>query len=309
MSKIKFSIAIPAYKHLYLKEAIESILLQSYPNYEIIIVNDASPYDLDSIVLSYGDDRIKYFKNERNCGAINVVDNWNLCLRYATGNFLICMGDDDKLLPNCLEEYINLIKKYPSLYIYHAWTEIIDEKSNVVSLQNSQPEWENVYSLIWHRWNGRVQYIGDFLYNVNYLRKCGGFYKLPLAWGSDEISANISAKEFGIANTQVPIFQYRVNSHTITKTGNVSIKLEAIMQEKQWYDNFLLEVPTNHIELVYWNMLKNEFKKHFEKKIALTISEDLRQHSIFKILYWWRMKHKYYLSYKGFVYALIQAYR
>ena len=104
------------------------------------------------------------------------------------------------------------------------------------------------------------------MYNVRFLKKCGGFYKLPLAWGSDEISANIAAKEFGIANTQVPIFQYRINSQTITQTGNVSVKLEAILKEKQWYHNFLLERPTDHIAFVYWNMLNNECRKHFEKK-------------------------------------------
>ena len=306
---MKFSILIPTYNIFFLKEAIDSILSQSYTNYEIIIVNDASPYDIDSIIYSYNDNRIKYFKNEKNCGAINVVDNWNTCLRYATGDFLICMGDDDKLLPNCLDEYVKLIDKYPNLNIYHAWTEIINDESNIIALQNSQPEWENVYSLIWHRWNGRVQYIGDFLYNVRFLKKCGGFYKLPLAWGSDEISANIAAKEFGIANTQVPIFQYRINSQTITQTGNVSVKLEAIMKEKQWYNNFLLERPTDHIAFVYWNMLNNECRKHFEKKIALTIAEDLRQHSIFRVLYWWRLRIKYDLSMKALIYAIIQAYK
>ena len=306
---MKFSIVIPTYKHLFLKEAIESVLSQSFSDYEIIIVNDASPYDIDSIIDSFKDSRIRYFKNEKNCGAIDVVDNWNLCLNYAIGDFLICMGDDDKLLPNCLEEYAKLIDKYPNLHIYHAWTEIINENSDVVSLQSSQPEWENVYSLIWHRWNGRVQYIGDFLFNVKFIKECGGFYKLPLAWGSDEISANISAKEFGIANTQVPVFQYRVNSQTITNTGNVSVKLEAILKEKQWYKNFLLEKPVDHIALVYWKMLKNEYQRHFEKKIALTIAEDLRESSIFRILYWWRLKGKYDLSNKALIYALIQSYK
>ena len=75
--RIKFSVTIPAYKDRYLKETIDSVLAQTYQNYEIVIVNDASPYDLDSIVQQYTDQRIRYFKNEKNCGAKNVVDNWN----------------------------------------------------------------------------------------------------------------------------------------------------------------------------------------------------------------------------------------
>ena len=102
---MKFSILIPAYKLAFFKECLDSILVQTYKNFEIVIVNDSSPEDLESVVLKYSDSRIKYFKNEKNCGVINVVDNWNICLSHATGDYVICIGDDDKLLPNCLEEY------------------------------------------------------------------------------------------------------------------------------------------------------------------------------------------------------------
>ena len=61
---IKFSVTIPAFKDKYLKETIDSVLAQTYPNYEVVIVNDASPYDLDSIVSQFDDHRIRYFKNE-----------------------------------------------------------------------------------------------------------------------------------------------------------------------------------------------------------------------------------------------------
>ncbi len=106
---MKFSITIPAYKKRYLAEAIESVIRQSYNDFELIIVDDCSPEDLYSIVQSFSDSRIKYFRNQTNCGAIDVVDNWNICLSYCTGDFVICMGDDDRLLPNCLEEYLELI--------------------------------------------------------------------------------------------------------------------------------------------------------------------------------------------------------
>lgn len=225
---MKFSIAIPAYKASYLKECIDSILCQTYKDFELIIVNDASPENLDSIVTSYDDSRIRYYVNEKNCGAIDVVDNWNKCLSYAKGDYIICMGDDDRLLPNCLEEYDNLIKKIPNLGVYHAWTEIIDEYSNVVQMQEARPLYEGVYSMMWGRWKGRLQYIGDFLFDRRLLVSNGGFYKLPLAWASDDITAYTAAKKNGIANMQVPGFQYRVNSQTISSTGNVTLKLQAI---------------------------------------------------------------------------------
>ena len=190
---MKFSITVPAYKAQFLKECIDSILAQTYPNFELIIVNDASPEDLDLIVNAYSDNRIRYYKNKVNCGAVNVVDNWNKCLEYATGDYLICMGDDDMLAPDCLTEYLQLMKCYPDLDIYHGRTEIINEHTKFYMLQEARPKYESVYSLIWHRWKGRAQFIGDFLFRVQALKEKGGFYKLPLAWASDDISANIMA--------------------------------------------------------------------------------------------------------------------
>ena len=207
---MKFSITIPAYKRAYLKEAIDSCLAQTYQDFELIIVNDASPEDLDSIVAGYDDKRIRYYKNERNCGAVNVVDNWNKCLKYATGNYIICMGDDDRWLPCCLEEYMKLMAKYPGLGVYHGWTEIINENSAFCRVTAARPEFETAYSLIWHRWRGcREQFIGDFLFNVNALRKNGGFFKRPMAWASDDISAVMCSVSKGIANTQKLVFQYQ----------------------------------------------------------------------------------------------------
>lgn len=74
---MKFSILVPAYKPQFLAECIESILAQTYPDWELIIVNDASPYDIDSIVSKYDDERIHYRKREQGFGAKRLVENWD----------------------------------------------------------------------------------------------------------------------------------------------------------------------------------------------------------------------------------------
>lgn len=307
---LKFSITIPAYKRTYLKDAIDSCLAQTYENFELIIVNDASPEELDSIINSYSDIRIRYYKNKTNCGAINVVDNWNKCLEYAKGDYIICMGDDDCLLPYCLEEYLKLIEKYPELGVYHAWTEIIDESGNFVNMTAARPEFESVYSLIWHRWvEGRSQYIGDFLFDTKLLRKNGGFYKLPLAWGSDDISVIIAAKPLGIANTQTPCFCYRVNSHTISNTSNSNYKMIAILDEIQWYKVFLKEIPTSELDIKYRECIIRIMPHYFDKKKGITIAKDLTGTSYFKLLYWIKNRRKYNLTTRCFIHALIQSFK
>ncbi len=306
---MKISVTIPAYKKTYLQECIESILVQTYTDFEVIIVNDASPEDLESVVTQFSDSRIRYYHNEKNCGAVDVVDNWNICLRYAKSDYVICMGDDDRLLPTCLEEYAKLIEAYPGRGVYHAWTQIIDEHSQVVRMQEARPVTESVYSMMWERWNGRYQYIGDFLYDRELLVQNGGFYKLPLAWASDDISAYMAAASTGIVNMQVPGFQYRVNSQTISKTGNIDIKLDAINQEEQWYKDFLKTEPdcSDVVVHTFWRMVIGYLSKAMMKKRIFTISTDMANNGLSRIFHYIHHRKDYSLTTKMLGYALIDA--
>lgn len=310
LRSVLFSVLIPAYKRKFLCDAISSCLIQTYKNFEIIIVDDASPEDLKSVVDQFHDSRIKYYRNEKNCGAINVVDNWNICLSYAIGDYVICMGDDDKLLPNCLEEYVKLIKKYPNIGLLHGWTEIIDEKSNPIRLTVHRCEFESAISLMWHRQHVyEDQFIGDFCFKHSSLKRQKGFFKLPLAWGSDDISALIAASENGVANTQSVVFQYRINSQTISKSGNVEIKLQSIEKEFKWNQNFLAQPIKSHSDKLYCQQMIKELKKYKAKKQGQNLALDMKAHSFFRIFYWWRLRNCYKLEFKTLVFAFIQAHK
>lgn len=307
---MNFSILIPAYKQKYLHECIESCLSQTYSDFEVIIVDDASPEDLKSVVDKFSDSRIRYYRNKKNCGALHVVDNWNICLGYAKGDYVICMGDDDKLLPNCLEEYSKLIEKYPYVGLLHGWTEIINEHSEVVGLTTHRCEHESVISLMWHRKHAyEKQFIGDFCFQREWLQKKGGFYDLPLAWGSDDISAYIGASKNGVANTQVPVFQYRVNSQTISSTGNIESKMKAIMLENRWKEDYLNNFDCSAMDELYRKELLHDLPRDYQKKCGLTMAFDMKCQSKWRIFYWWKNRKRYKLENTTIVYALMQSFK
>lgn len=289
---MKFSITIPAFKQRYLYEAIESCLAQTYKDFELIIVDDASPEDLKSVVDRFQDSRIRYYRNEKNCGAMHVVDNWNICLGYAKGDYIICMGDDDRLLPNCLEEYAQLIEAYPEVDVFHGWTEIIDEESKSIDINEPRPLKESVYSLMYYRLKGRQQYIGDFLYKTEALRKNGGYYYLPLAWGSDDITAYIAAASHGIVNSQNVLFQYRKNKYTISKSSNCKIQIQSFLKYKQWAFDFL-ENHKKDMSDIFYVKIKNEFNHLFKKKMLGTIGKDLSSNGLKNIYFWLSNAKKY----------------
>ncbi len=105
MKSPKFSIAIPAYKSSFLQECIQSVLDQSFADFELIIINDNSPNNLEPIINDFSDSRIKYKKLNPGNGGLNVSHTWNQCLQFAQGEFFMCIGDDDRLLPDCLLKY------------------------------------------------------------------------------------------------------------------------------------------------------------------------------------------------------------
>lgn len=284
---MKYSITIPAYKAAFLHECIASILAQTYPDFELIIVNDASPEDLDAVVNQFTDSRIRYYKNEKNCGMVDVVDNWNICLSYAKGDYIICMGDDDLLAPTCLAEYNLLMDKFPDLAIYHGRVKIINEHSEVIGYQEPRPAFESVYSMIYYRLQGRRQFIGDFLFKTSTLRENGGFYKFPLAWGSDEVSTYIAATEHGIANSDSPIFAYRISSLTISNRGNYYLKIAAIREEMEWFNHFLKrECPKTEMDCYFYQMIQSSAPTYFNKMIFDTITLDIIASPLKRFLYW-----------------------
>ena len=303
---MKFSIGIPVYKATFLKECIDSVLAQTYSDYELIIVNDDSPEDIDCIVNSYSDSRIHYYKNEINFGAENVVENWNKCLSYAIGEYFILMGDDDKMSSNYLEEFIQLINKYPKLGVYHCRSMIIDENSNFVTLTETRPEIESVYENIWQRFQGgRVHFISDFVYHTELLKKNGGYYKIPLAWASDDITSYI-AMDKGIANSNNPVFMYRNNSQTITSKGNVNLKMIAIQQERKWLEQFILNSnPTSEVDKYVKQMISGYVDKYFFKKNVYTIVGNLKKSIFLRFFYWFRLRKKYDVPLSMLIYAVM----
>nr|WP_294781779.1 glycosyltransferase family 2 protein [uncultured Flavobacterium sp.] len=237
---MKYSIGIPAYKGRYLNDCIDSILSQIFKDFELIVINDCSPDRIYDIVKAFDDPRINYYENEVNIGAENVIDNWNKCLSLAKGDFFILMGDDDKLAPDYLSEFDKLIAKYPDLDIFHCRIRVINEKSEEMGLSTICPEYEDTDTYILNCIESRSeQFISDFVYRKSTLLSNGGFYKLPLAWSSDYISAFIACGDKGIAYTERPLLFYRKNQYNITSTSSLELKRIATIGMENWIFKYL----------------------------------------------------------------------
>lgn len=101
------SIIIPAYNRPdELSHSINSVLKQSYDNLEIIIVDDCSSLDLKNIVEKFKDNRIQYFKREKNLG---VTESRKFGIQISKGDYIGFLDDDDYLEPNCIQDKMEVV--------------------------------------------------------------------------------------------------------------------------------------------------------------------------------------------------------
>ncbi|HWK98625.1 MAG TPA: glycosyltransferase family A protein [Parapedobacter sp.] len=304
----KFSVCIPAYKSRFLSECLQSILGQSYADFEVIVLNDCSPEPVEKIVRSFSDARIRYYENENNVGAAKLTDNWNRCVALAEGEFVVIMGDDDRLETGYLEEFVALIARYPGLDVYHCRSLIINDEGNAVQLTPAGPSFERVCDHIWHRLNQwRSQYISDFVYRADALRSVGGCYALPLAWGSDDITAYRACAEKGMAHTNTPVFNYRSNGLSITSTGNDLEKMRANLLYAAWLRDFLANhTPHETEQVVYRNLLEQQDRLMQQRK-QYTMALSMRSHRARRCLMWYRHRKEFGLRLRDIVVAAVKA--
>lgn len=246
---ILYSILLPAFKGEFLADAIDSVLRQDYDRWELIIIDDASPDNLAAIVKPYlADDRIRFYRNDVGCGAENVVDNWNKCLSHATGEYVMCMGDDDLLMPYCLSEFDALIARCPDHDVYHTRLAVIDRTGSVVSEQPERPLKQSAYDMLWNKWQGQRQALGDWLFDTARLKEMGGFVKFPYGWASDDITAAAMARQCGIANCNVFCYGYRLHSAALTSNHDRDAtmgKITAWQAVDEWLKQWLSIAPND----------------------------------------------------------------
>lgn len=133
MSKPLISVCIPVYNgEKFIGDAIESILNQTYKNFELIILDNASTDNTKEIIEKYNDKRIR---NYRNSVTIEGIENWNKSMSYAKGEYIKILCADDILKRNALEEFIKIINDKSVEFAFCNY-DIIDE-NNIIVKQNN----------------------------------------------------------------------------------------------------------------------------------------------------------------------------
>lgn len=263
----------------YLRASIESILNQTYQNFEFIIIDDCSSDDSLSIIESYTDDRIKIVRNEKNLG---ITKSLNRGLAIAKGEYVARMDADDISLETRFEKQVEFLKNHPDHIVCGTGVELIGDwqaKHNNKFICRKIPDKEEFqihllfgnYPNIVHpsaMFNHNLLIEHNITYNENY----------PLA---QDYRMWVSCSEFAeCANINETLLNYRVHSKAVSSDkkdlqNNIAIH---IMQEQ--LDKLHIELNDEYVN-IHKDFLFN--RKKYSLKIKSWIKTIINQNKIYKI--------------------------
>ena len=293
------SIGLPAYKSKFLSEAIQSVLSQSYKNFELIIVNDKSPEDIGAVVSQFSDERIHYYVNEHNLGLANPAHNWNKCLSYARGEFYAMLCDDDLYETGFIERMLTLAEKYPQTSVFRARANFIDASGKEINRYASSPEWETWEDYLWHVCHDyRSQTISEWFYRKAALDAAHGYALLPMAWYADYLSVFRFAQKGGIASTYEILVHFRLSGDNISSQDdkNTIKKIEAANTYRNAVEEMLQECPDHDTIMESLDRLLRLQKKailnHAPRKVLLQLFMVRKQYGVPVKRIWSAFWHK-----------------
>ena len=132
------SVVMPVYNSArFLREAIDSVLAQSFTDFELVLVDDGSTDGSAAIMDGYSDPRIRVVKQDRNRGLVAAL---NTGLDHAHGTFIARMDGDDVMVPQRLAVQVRFLEDHPAVAVVAAFVDLINEDGAVTGVWNTDRE-------------------------------------------------------------------------------------------------------------------------------------------------------------------------
>lgn len=210
----KVSVLIPTYntKEEWLKESIESILNQTFQDFEIIVLDDGSKNSPEDVIISFNDDRIRFYQNDKNLG---VGKTRNKLLELANTQYVAFQDSDDISLPTRLEKQVKFLDENSDFSGVSAGSETFPNKKILISIPEPK--------------------ILDFLGGCKFTQGCAmlrlnKFKELNLKYNTDLTTSEDydlwarSVEKIKLYNIQEVLLKYRRNPQSLVHTQNKKIE-------------------------------------------------------------------------------------
>jgi glycosyltransferase involved in cell wall biosynthesis len=239
MSPPKVTVLMPVYNaERFLREAIDSILIQSFEDFEFVIIDDGSTDRSKEIIRSYVDPRIRFFENDSNIG---ISETLNKGIQLAGCDLIARMDADDVSYPHRLRKQVEYMKAHPDCALLSTWARVVSEDKRFVRLERYRSEFY-FYNLTFecYMYHPTVMFrkqpvLAVGMYSMRYSEDYDLFWKVSIA--------------FEIGNIAEPLLDYRLSPtslNTVTKRSEYETANEQnVLRNIRYYmgDRFAISKP------------------------------------------------------------------
>ncbi len=239
----EISVILPVYNgEPYLKAAIDSILNQTFKNFEFIIINDGSIDASEAIIKSYKDERIKYlYQNNLGLGA-----TLNKAISLSKSSFIARQDQDDISLPDRFEKQISYLKQNPRVALIGTRGKIIDENNKHIGIHNHPTSYPEIkYHLIFD--NPFIH--SSVIFQKEIYMSCGGYDSNINKFEDYDLWSKIAIKK-EVVNLENQLVLYRHHEQGLSKKTNQFNAIHLAKNGANNIENFLALDSANYTDLL-----------------------------------------------------------
>ena len=232
MKDAKVSIILPVYNAKeYIKDCIDSILAQTYQNFELIIGDDASTDNSIDICKQYDNPKIRIIKCEHN-----YIRTCNTLLKFCNGDYIARMDADDIMLPNRIQKQVEILEKDKSL-------SLCCSNRLIIGTDERRDMWVENYvdDFILRLFCGNFIPHSTVMIRTSFLRNLGIKYKSEYPYAEDyKMWSDIAMNGGTIYAIKEPLIKYRIHDSSISMQNMLKQKETATKTQNEIY-NYLIE--------------------------------------------------------------------
>lgn len=290
----RISIITPSFNQAkYIEQTIVSVLSQSYPNLEYIIIDGGSTDQSVDIIRKY-QSRLAYWVSEMDHGQAHAI---NKGLQRATGDIIAYLNSDDYYLPGALARVADYAVRYPDAELIHGRCRVVDERGNKVDERcGSISRYEEIVDL-WDVWWKRRNFVQPEVFWTKRIAEKIGSFREDLFWVMDYdywLRILHAGGVVGFVDAELAAFRLQPNQKSTQPKRTAEELLEVVYPHI--FGKSQLVARKKRLEL----QGKWIFQARFEKEVEISLKENESRWRRLLRLWWFSVQHPHVFLARSF---------